>query len=86
MHRFYTSHSWQPNQRKWLERLARQLVFEVIVDGEFVNTCFAEDGGARRLDSVLSKWLEDLSEALHGPHDAEKRDLQSPDGLWALSG
>ena len=68
MDRIYTSHSWQPNQRKWLERLAKQLVFEVIVDREFVNTCFAEDGGARRLDSVLDKRLdavlEDLSEAL----------------------
>ncbi|MFK8083199.1 MAG: type I restriction-modification enzyme R subunit C-terminal domain-containing protein [Granulosicoccus sp.] len=40
MDRIYTSHSWQPNQRKWLERLAKQLVFEVIVDCEFVNTCF----------------------------------------------
>ncbi len=68
MDRIYTSHNWQPNQRKWLERLAKQLVFEVIVDREFVNTCFAEHGGAKRLDSVLDKQLdtvlEELSEAL----------------------
>jgi len=27
MDRIYTRHNWQPNQRKWLERLAEQLVF-----------------------------------------------------------
>ena len=68
MDRIYTSHNWQPNQQRRLERLAKQLVFEVIFDREFVNTCFSEHGGAKRLDSVLDKpldtVLEELSETL----------------------
>ena len=64
MDRIYTSHSWQPNQRKWLERLAKQLVFEVIVDRTFVNTRFAENGGAKRLDKVLDERLDVVLEEL----------------------
>jgi hypothetical protein len=46
-------HSWTPAQRKWLDRLAIQLVHEVIIDRDFVNHRFAEDGGAKRMDKVL---------------------------------
>lgn len=58
MLRIYESHNWLPAQRKWLERLARQLVHEVIIDREFVNSRFAEQGGAKQLDKVLGNQLD----------------------------
>ena len=68
MLRLYQQHSFNPNQRKWLERLAKQLVHEVVVDREFVNNCFANDGGARRLNAVLDEQLDtvlaELSDAI----------------------
>lgn len=68
MQRIYQSHNWLPAQRKWLERLAKQLVHEVIIDREFVNGRFADNGGAKQLDKVLGNQLdtvlEELSEAI----------------------
>lgn len=68
MLRLYQQHNFNPNQRKWLERLAKQLVHEVVVDREFVNNCFANDGGAKRLNVVLDDQLDtvlaELSDAL----------------------
>lgn len=58
MDRILTQHSWSPNQRKWLERLAKQLVHEVIIDREFVNQRFADDGGAKQMDKVLGEQLD----------------------------
>jgi type I restriction enzyme R subunit len=58
MQRLYKLHSFNPNQRKWLERLAKQLVHEVVVDRDFVNNCFANDGGAKRLNVVLDDQLD----------------------------
>lgn len=68
MHRIYASHKWLPAQRKWLERLAKQLVYEVIIDRDFVNNRFADHGGAKRLDKVLDNQLDavlnELGEAI----------------------
>lgn len=73
MDRILTGHNWNPNQRKWLERLAKQLVHEVIIDREFVNQRFADDGGARQMDKVLGQQLDtvldELNEAMW-PHSA----------------
>ena len=30
MQRIYSEHDWNPNQRKWLDRLAKQLVHEAV--------------------------------------------------------
>ena len=65
MDRIYTQHSWTPNQRKWLERLAKQLVHEVIIDREFVNHRFADDGGARQMNKVLGQQLDTVLEELN---------------------
>ncbi|KXS53717.1 MAG: type I restriction enzyme, R subunit [Marinobacter sp. T13-3] len=65
MDRIYTQHNWTPNQRKWLERLAKQLVHEVIIDREFVNHRFADDGGARQMDKVLGEQLDTVLEELN---------------------
>jgi type I restriction enzyme R subunit len=68
MQRLYQQHNFNPNQRKWLERLAKQLVHEVVVDRDFVNNCFANDGGAKGLNRVLDHQLDtvlaELSDAI----------------------
>lgn len=68
MERLYVSHAWLPAQRKWLERLAKQLVHEVILDRDFVNARFADTGGAKQLDKLLGNQLDtvltELGEAL----------------------
>ena len=45
-------------QRKWLERLAKQLTHELVIDHDFVNSAFANDGGAKQLDKLLGGQLE----------------------------
>ncbi|WP_305906575.1 type I restriction-modification system endonuclease [Methylomarinum sp. Ch1-1] len=64
MDSIYTQHNWLPAQRKWLERLAKQLVHEVIIDREFVNNRFADHGGAKQLDRVLSNQLDTVLDEL----------------------
>ena len=58
MRRLYQLHSFNPNWRKWLEHLAKQWVHEVVVDREFVNNCFANDGRTKRLNVVLNNQLD----------------------------
>lgn len=60
MQRIYGMTSWTPVQRKWLERLAKQLTHEVVVDQDFVNRNFAKDGGAKRLDALLAGQLDSV--------------------------
>lgn len=73
MQRLYQQHSFNPNQRKWLERLAKQLVHEVVVDRDFVNNCFANDGGAKRLNVVLEDQLDSVLDTLR-------------EGIWLQQG
>ena len=53
MQKIYGLHAWTPVQRRWLDRLAKQLTHEVVIDAGFVNRSFAKDGGAKRLDKLL---------------------------------
>ncbi len=73
MQRLYEQHNFNPIQRKWLERLAKQLVHEVVVDRDFVNNCFANDGGAKRLNVVLEDQLDTVLAELS-------------DGIWLIAG
>lgn len=73
MQRIYQSHSWSPAQRRWLDRLAKQLVHEVVIDQQFVNACFADDGGAKQLNKVLNNQLDRVLDAIN-------------DALWAQAG
>lgn len=70
MQRIYQSQAWLPTQRKWLERLAKQLVHEVVIDQSFVNDVFGDDGGAKQLNKILNNKLDEVLEAIN-------------DGLWA---
>ena len=74
MDRIYAQHSWTPKQLKWLERLGKQLVHEVIIDRDFVNQRFGEQGGVKALDKVLENQLDtvlnELGEAIWPPVSA----------------
>ena len=64
MQRIYALTVWTPVQRKWLDRLAKQLHHEVVIDQQFVNRAFATDGGAKRLDAMLGGKLDNVLETL----------------------
>lgn len=53
MQKIYAQHPWTPAQRKWLERLAKQLKHEMVLDETFVNDNFTDTGGAKGLDKIL---------------------------------
>jgi len=64
MQRVYGLRPWTPVQRRWLERLAKQLTHEVVIDAAFVNRAFAEQGGQRGLDRQLGGGLTQVMGAL----------------------
>lgn len=68
MQRIHASHNWTSVQRRWLDRLAKQLAYEVVIDHQFVNQRFSGDGGAKKLDAMLGGQLDlvlgELAEAL----------------------
>ncbi|WP_066271011.1 type I restriction-modification system endonuclease [Hydrogenophaga palleronii] len=69
MQRIYAIHPWTPVQRKWLDRLGKQLTHELVIDHAFINNAFVNDGGAKQLDKLLAGQLEGVMGALS-------------DGLW----
>jgi len=69
MQRIYALTNWTTAQRNWLNRLAKQLHHEVVIDQQFVNRAFAGDGGAKRLDALLGGQLDKVLATL-------------ADGLW----
>ncbi|MCQ8104208.1 type I restriction-modification system endonuclease [Methylomonas sp. SURF-2] len=64
MQKIYGLHSWTQVQRKWLDRLAKQLSHEVVIDQQFVNRVFAKDGGAKTLNNVLDQQLDNVLDTL----------------------
>jgi len=64
MQAIYTQHPWTPIQRRWLDRLAQQLVHEVVMDREVVQRNFDADGGAPRLDKLLDGQLDQVLAAI----------------------
>lgn len=58
MQKIYAQHPWTPAQRKWLERLAKQLKHEMVLDETFVNDNFTDTGGAKGLDKILGGELK----------------------------
>ncbi len=64
MEKIYAMRSWTTVQRRWLDRLAKQLTHEVVIDQQAVNEIFANDGGTRRLDTILHKQLDTVIKTL----------------------
>ncbi|WP_167146929.1 type I restriction-modification system endonuclease [Pseudomonas sp. OTU750018] len=65
MQAIFAQQPWTPVQRKWLDRLAKQLVHEVVIDPQQVNDAFRNDGGLKALDRNLGGNLERVLEALN---------------------
>ncbi|NOR68259.1 MAG: type I restriction-modification system endonuclease [Methylomarinum sp.] len=64
MQKIYIMHAWTAVQRRWLDRLAKQLTHEVVIDQQFVNRVFANDGGVKRLDNLLNQELNIVIDTL----------------------
>lgn len=60
MQGIYAQQAWTPVQRKWLARLAQQLVHEVVMGREDVQRVFIGDGGAPKLDRLLDGRLDQI--------------------------
>ncbi|KTS75226.1 DEAD/DEAH box helicase [Pseudomonas oryzihabitans] len=73
METIYALQSWTPVQRNWLNRLAKQLVHEVVIDEKQIGEAFRNDGGSTRLDKLLGGNLSVVLEALN-------------DNLWVQTG
>ncbi len=73
MQNIYTLQPWTTLQRKWLDRLAKQLVHEVVIDPQQVNDAFRNDGGLKGLDRNLGGNLQRVLDALN-------------DSLWSAVG
>jgi type I restriction enzyme R subunit len=73
MKRIYAMQAWTPVQRRWLDRLARQLVHEVVIDTQQVNDAFRVDGGIKSLNRNLGGNLDRVLEALN-------------ENLWSAAG
>ncbi len=73
MQKIYGQQPWTTMQRKWLERLAKQLVLEVVIDPQQVNDAFRIDGGIKALDRNLGGNLDLVLQALN-------------DNLWSAAG
>ncbi|RMR25996.1 Type I restriction-modification system, R subunit [Pseudomonas amygdali pv. ulmi] len=65
MQNIYALQPWTPVQRRWLERLAKQLVHEVIIDPQQVNDAFRNDGGLKGLNRNLGGNLDLVLDALN---------------------
>jgi type I restriction enzyme R subunit len=60
MQGIYAQRAWTTVQRRWLKRLAQQLVHEVVMDREVVQRVFGGDGGAPQLDRLLGGHLDQI--------------------------
>ena len=60
MDAIYTKRAWTVKQKKWLDRLAKQLVHEVIIDQQFINESFADQGGYQRFDKDMGGDLDNV--------------------------
>lgn len=65
MQLIYSQHPWTPAQRKWLERLSKQLTHEVIIDRQTITAIPAFTGGATQLDKVLGQRLDSVLDGLN---------------------
>jgi len=64
MQKIYRLQNWTTVQRKWLDRLAKQLVHEVVLDKQFINDLPAFQGGVKQLDKMLNQQLDNVLDEL----------------------
>jgi type I restriction enzyme, R subunit len=59
MKQILASRAWTPPQRKWLERIGKQVKVEYVVDRTALDEgAFQADGGFKRIDKVFDGKLE----------------------------
>jgi type I restriction enzyme R subunit len=64
--RVLTAQSWTPPQRTWLERIAKQIKVETVVDRDALDRGeFKTQGGFRRLNKVFDGKLEAVLQEMH---------------------
>lgn len=68
MQKLYALRPWTVPQRRWLERLSRQLVHEVVLDRDQLNEAFRDHGGLvlldRNLEGNLNVVIDTLNDSL----------------------
>ncbi len=64
MDSIYAMHAWTKPQLKWLERIAKQLKKEIVLQTDDINRSFAQDGGSKGLDKRLGGQLEHVLDTL----------------------
>lgn len=67
MQTIYRSRNWTSVQREWLDRLAKQLKYELIINRDVINSlpAFTTQGGAKRIDRILDNQLDTIIEELN---------------------
>lgn len=65
MQKIYDLQPWTHMQRKWLDRLAKQLVHEVVLDSSQINEAFKDHGGLKLLNKNLAGKLETVLATLN---------------------
>ena len=61
------SRGWTPPQRKWPERIAKQLKMETIVDGEPLDKGeFKTQGGFTRINKIFDEQLDKILAEING--------------------
>ena len=65
MQKIYAMQAWTPVQRRWLDRLSKQFVNEIVIDQEQVNNAFRNHGGLKSLDRHLGGNLDSVLETLN---------------------
>ncbi len=60
MKKIYAMREWSRSQRKWLERLSKQLCHEAVIDEVFINRTFSQEGGVKFFNRVLAQNLESV--------------------------
>ncbi|MEM7019685.1 MAG: type I restriction-modification system endonuclease, partial [Pseudomonadota bacterium] len=65
MQKIYQQHQWTTIQRRWLDRLAKQLIREAAIDRQAINDIPAFRGGDKQLDKILGQRLDEVLGALN---------------------
>jgi len=56
-----SSQKWTPNQQRWLDRLAKQLKANIILDNDaFEASPFRENGGRERMENFFEGKLDTI--------------------------
>ncbi|MCQ4085945.1 type I restriction-modification system endonuclease [Saccharibacillus sp. JS10] len=69
MQKVYAMKVWPPMQKKWLERIEKQLLFEPVlgpnIEQAFQYEPFTSHGGAKQLDKIFSGQLPEIVKAIN---------------------